>query len=81
MKISFVALIVLVKGTSRMIKASCSQQTDQFICIRCVMLIPAQRAISNIDVGTRSREKEKSIEEKKFDLVATVFCGHVYSTD
>ena len=26
-------------------------------------------------------EKEKSIEEKKFALVAKVFCGHEYSTD
>ena len=26
-------------------------------------------------------EKEKRIEEKKFALVANVFCGHAYSTD
>ena len=26
-------------------------------------------------------EKEKSIEEKKFALVANFYCGHAYSTD
>ena len=26
-------------------------------------------------------EREKSIEEKKFALVAKFFCGHAYSTD
>ena len=26
-------------------------------------------------------EKEKSIEEKKFALVAKFFCGHAYATD
>ena len=28
-----------------------------------------------------SGEKEKSIEEKKFALVAKFFCGHAYSID
>ena len=35
-----------------------------------------------VDYKKQTRgQKQKSIEEKQFALVAKVFCGHAYSTD